>query len=184
MATVNDKSERVLPDLNSPVKEKLYTHLSRRFRAPLMSFFRRRTGDSVEAEEMAQEVLVRVLESKEQKRLKTPDAFIFKIARNMLHDRARHADVCKRNLTELEMRYEDTKDFSPERVTQGKQELMQAMAALAELSEKTRDIFILSRLEGMKYREIATLYGISVSAVEKHLIKAFAHMMEKCRNND
>ena len=39
-------------------------------------------------------------------------------------------------------------------------------------------MFILHRLDGMKHREIAELYGLSVSSVEKHLRKAFAHVMK------
>jgi len=41
------------------------------------------------------------------------------------------------------------------------------VAALQELGERTRDVFMLDRLEHMKHAEIATLFGISVSAVEK-----------------
>jgi RNA polymerase sigma-70 factor (ECF subfamily) len=37
-------------------------------------------------------------------------------------------------------------------------------------------MFVLNRLDGMKYAEIASLYGVSVSAVEKHIIKCLAHL--------
>ena len=103
---------------------------------------------------------------------------MFKIARNLLHDRARRADVRQKYQAELELREEAAEGLSAERVLQGEEELAKALNALAELKEKTRDIFILSRLEGMKYREIADLYGMSVSGVEKHLIQAFAHIMD------
>jgi len=54
-------------------------------------------------------------------------------------------------------------------------------AALLQLNERTRDVFVLSRLERMKYAEIAEMYGISVSAVEKHMIKALAHLARRVR---
>ena len=44
------------------------------------------------------------------------------------------------------------------------------------LSERTRDIFILARIEHMHQRDIAKLFGISVSAVEKHVMKALSQI--------
>ncbi len=55
-------------------------------------------------------------------------------------------------------------------------ELKRVMDALGALSEKTRHIFILRRLEQMKCEDIASFYGVSVSAVEQHITKALAHL--------
>lgn len=46
------------------------------------------------------------------------------------------------------------------------------MAALDSLGPRTREIFLLHRLDGLKYREIAAQLDITVSAVEKHIAKA------------
>jgi RNA polymerase sigma-70 factor (ECF subfamily) len=46
------------------------------------------------------------------------------------------------------------------------------------LSPRTRQIFLLHRLEGHKYREIACDLGISQSAVEKHIAKAMGQLTE------
>lgn len=51
--------------------------------------------------------------------------------------------------------------------------------SLDELSPKCRAVFVLSRYEGMKYREIADHLDISVKTVENHMGKALAHMREK-----
>lgn len=171
------KSEASGPGLSEEAREALRADLFRRFRGPLMAFFNRRTGDQVEAEDLAQEVLLRVMQHDDAATIDPPDAFIFATARNLLKDRARRAEVRARNRIDIEILGERSEGLSPERVIQMRQDLARAMAALSELSEKTRDIFVLHRLEDMKYREIAELYGISVSAVEKHLIRAFAHVM-------
>ena len=65
---------------------------------------------------------------------------------------------------------------SPERVLVGKQTIQDVLDALAELGERTRDVFILARLENVQHREIAAIYGISVSMVEKLMMKAMAHL--------
>lgn len=49
---------------------------------------------------------------------------------------------------------------------------------VAQLSPRTREIFLLHRLEGRKYREIAQDLGISQSAVEKHIARAMAHLTD------
>jgi RNA polymerase sigma-70 factor (ECF subfamily) len=54
--------------------------------------------------------------------------------------------------------------------------LQTAIAALQKLPERTRDIFVLRRIEGHAYRDIASKYGISVSAVEKHMVRAVQHL--------
>lgn len=53
---------------------------------------------------------------------------------------------------------------------------------VAQLSPRTREIFLLHRLEGRKYREIAQDLGISQSAVEKHIARAMAHLTNWMEN--
>lgn len=58
---------------------------------------------------------------------------------------------------------------------------MEVMRVLAKLDTRTREIFILSRLERMKHREIAAIYGVTVSAVEKHVAKAAVLLVRRVR---
>jgi RNA polymerase sigma-70 factor (ECF subfamily) len=71
-------------------------------------------------------------------------------------------------------------DRSPERVLLGEATLAEALQALDELTELTRNVFILFRLENMKQREIAALYGIAQSTVEKHVVRATVHLATRC----
>ena len=52
------------------------------------------------------------------------------------------------------------------------------MQDILALPERTRDVFMLHRFEQMSYPEIARAFGISVSAVEKHIIKALRRLTE------
>lgn len=54
--------------------------------------------------------------------------------------------------------------------------------ALEQLPERTRTIFLLHRIEGRKYREIAETIGISQSAVEKHIARAALFLAERMEN--
>jgi RNA polymerase sigma factor (sigma-70 family) len=53
---------------------------------------------------------------------------------------------------------------------------------VAQLSPRTREIFLMHRLDGRKYREIAQELGISQSAVEKHIARAMAHLADWMEN--
>ena len=50
------------------------------------------------------------------------------------------------------------------------------MATLDELPERTRQVFVLCRVEGIRQKNVARRLGVSVSAVEKHMIRAIAHL--------
>jgi RNA polymerase sigma factor (sigma-70 family) len=73
-------------------------------------------------------------------------------------------------------------EVDPERIVGGKQELESATMVLLRLPERTRTVFILRRLEGRRFQDIAAHLGISVSAVEKHMVRAIHQLsleMEK-----
>jgi len=150
--------------------------LHRRLHQGLMAFFLRRVGNRAEAEDLTQEVFVR-LSRDERTEMRHADAYIFQIAANLLRDRGRRQGVSNSYLSLLEadeQRRAGTLDS--ERILLDRERLGEVVAALQELSERTRSVFLLSRLEGMKHREIADAFGITVSAVQKHLIKAIAHL--------
>lgn len=158
--------------------------LYRRFRAPLMSYFLKRVNLKSDAEDLTQEVFARLVNHPDRRQGQTIDSYVFTIAVNLLRDRARSSNVSRRSGF-VEARNRDTntdaasgpvEELTPERVLLGREALKDVMSAFGELSERTRDIFVLSRLENMHHRDIASLYGISVSAVEKHVMRAAAHL--------
>ena len=55
--------------------------------------------------------------------------------------------------------------------------------ALAQLSPRSREIFLLSRFKGLKNREIAEMLGISVTAVEKHISKSLRLISDYLKDN-
>ncbi|MEO1436898.1 MAG: sigma-70 family RNA polymerase sigma factor, partial [Bacteroidota bacterium] len=60
----------------------------------------------------------------------------------------------------------------PEFLLREKEFAEQLEAAIAALPEKQREVFLMNRIEKMKYREISETLGISVKAVEKRMTKA------------
>lgn len=162
-----------------------------RFRRPLLSFFLRRVDEPDEAEDLTQEVFLRIVRREETVPLENPETYIFRIAANLLRDRARRS--ASRHLVEHDSLDAPTtemgrvgplvrnliEDLGPERVLLSQESLTEVMQALDELGGRTRDIFLLCRLDKMKQRDIALLYGMTVSAVEKHIAKAGLHLTRR-----
>ena len=124
--------------------------LDARFRAPLMSFFRRRTDSYAEAEDLTQKTFVRLIASTSFESANGADAYVFRVAINLLRDRARHRvrwskiptiplDSTAGDKTSAEY----LKEIDPERILIGRTDLGEALACLDELGERSKSIFIL-----------------------------------------
>lgn len=155
--------------------------LDRNFRLPLTAFFMRRTGSRTEAEDLTQEVFIRLLRHAERVDHVYAKHYVFTAATNLLRDRARQADA-RKTLTFADLEQCSSpaliEEINPERVVVGRQSLGSIVDALRNLDQRTRDIFVLYRFESMKQSEIAKLFDLSLSSVEKHLAKALAHLTE------
>lgn len=167
----------------SPEREQLLRQLSERYRLPLTAYFARRVGSRSEAEDLTQEVFLRMVRSLDPGHVDNIEAFVFRTAVNLLRDRSRRGKSQTARQIEFAHRQAEFDDLSPERVFDSRQSLNVVIAVLEELDERTRDAFILHRLEGMKHAEIAELLGVSVSSVEKYIIKALALLAKRSVGN-
>lgn len=165
-------------------REQLVAELDGRFRSALMAYFGRRVGSIAEAQDLTQDVFERLLKGFHTEPILNAEALIFKIAVNLLRDRARrvrsHGVEQSFSADSIE-EFADalTLDLSPERVVIAQRALEEALGALDELGERTRAMFYLYRFEQLKVREIAEMYGISPSGVEKQIAKALLHLTRR-----
>jgi RNA polymerase sigma factor (sigma-70 family) len=161
--------------------ESRLTQLNRRFRPALMAFFLRRIRNHAEAEDLTQDVFVR-LAGTAPEAMQSPDAYIFQVAANMLRDRSRRekvrADYRHRLWTGREA---DIDPLTPLDFTTDREALRVLTEALKELPEKTRSIFVLYRLENVDKRAICEAYGMAMSSVDRHLAKALEHLVARVR---
>ncbi|PXA91803.1 hypothetical protein DMC25_05620 [Caulobacter sp. D4A] len=147
-------------------------------RGPLAAYFRRRVRNPVEIEDLVQEVFLRLTVRGTPSNTDHASAYIFQIAASVLADRyrrraVRHAD----GHVVLDPSLRDEHDFDPDRIYAGKQALNAAAAALMTMPERTRTIFLLRRIDGLRHQAIATRLGLSISTVEKHMVRAIEHLM-------
>jgi len=102
-----------------------------------------------------------------------PRRYLFKVALRTLIDRRRAA---RSRRAELHCELLDTDlppdELSPERHLAAREDVKAARAVLAGLPPRTRDILVAIRIDGGTAKAVAAQHGISVSAVEKHLVRA------------
>ena len=146
--------------------------IEHRLRGPLTAFFLRRCIDATEAEDLTQEVFLR-LAMLDANLKQQADNYIFTIAANLLRDRARRTKIrteyreAKRLEDYLEL---DTLD--PFRFASARQDLTRLALGIAALPKKTRRIFTLYRIESVDKQRIAESFGLSVRMVEIHIQRA------------
>lgn len=170
------------PAQHAPVqsdREAFLRQMSESYRQPLTAYFQRRVHSRNEAEDLTQEVFLRLVRRLDQDRIENPEAFVFRTAVNLLRDRSRRGKTFQSHLVDLTHHQPNVEELSPERVFDSRQSLTLVLEVLDQLDERSRDVFILHRLEGMKHAEIASLYGVSVSSIEKYIIKALTLLAKR-----
>jgi RNA polymerase sigma-70 factor (ECF subfamily) len=156
--------------------------LPRRLHAPLTRYFRARARRGSDVEDLVQEVFLRLAQRTGEAPVEAQEGYVFAIANSVLADSYRRAS---RQLPAAPEPVVETRggaeERSPERILLAQEELAVVERALSELPERTRFVFVLSRYEELSYQEIARRLGVSVSAVEKQMMRALAHLARRRR---
>lgn len=149
-----------------------------RYFPAVRGYIARRVRSVAEAEDLTQEVMARVLKRAENGPIDNVEGYLFQAAANLLRERGRQQSFRDgAQVIEVPPELLGGEDFqSPERILLSRDAFRRIHDALYELPERTRTIFVLARFEDMTGVEIARRLGISASAVEKHMMRALAHL--------
>jgi RNA polymerase sigma-70 factor (ECF subfamily) len=139
-----------------------------------------RGAEKEQASDLAQDVFMRVWDKQLNVDPKTALRLLYKIAGDMFISRYRREMLEMNYRTTLK---NDNVDFSPEDQLRYKQLLENYTKALAGLNEKQRTVFLMSRMEGLKYHEIAERLDLSVKAVEKRMNITLAYLKKTLQEN-
>lgn len=159
--------------------------LARIYRAEtpgLLRFFRRRLASPDEAHDLTHETIARFIRATPSAGITTPQAYLRRIATNLLRDRAERGST---RLTLVSVPLEEALDISadddPHRALEARQELQHWQRILNQLPARTREVFLLCRVDGYTYQEVADHLGISTWIVKRQMAKALAHVAHNRR---
>ncbi|MCS3931632.1 RNA polymerase sigma-70 factor (ECF subfamily) [Bradyrhizobium elkanii] len=141
----------------------------------------RRLGSSDLASEALNETYLRLEGMRELGPVRSPKAYLFRIALNIAADR-RRAEKRRLTVDEVDALLE-IPDDRPDaaRVIENRSEVNLLRHAIAELPERRRRVLMLSRIDGMPNREIAALLGVTVRTVETDLKQAVEHCADRLK---
>ncbi len=161
-----------------------------RERPRLRNFIRKRVGDAGDAEDILQEIFYELVEAyRLMKPVEQVGAWLFRVARNRITDL-----FCKRrreaSRIDIEAVGEDgeriiledllpSPDAGPEAAYARSVLLEELDAALDELPDEQREIFIAHKLEGRSFKELATETGLSVNSLLSRKHYAVRHLRER-----
>jgi len=143
-------------------------------RALLVNFLLRHTRTREDAEDIAQESLTRLLRY-EKARPSLWRPLLFRIARNVAIDEARRKQARHAGqYAELGDAVEDipSEEAQPDQRVHDEQQLACLRELILALPPRCQEVFLLNRIQGMSFVEIARHLEISCGAVEKHIARA------------
>jgi RNA polymerase sigma-70 factor (ECF subfamily) len=147
----------------------------REFNVALHDYLRRNTRSPHDAEDLAQEVYLRLARMRCLGGVDDPQAFVFRAAKNLLRDRFRRARTRgKHESAGTDLREVADLSGEPSLVFESLEMLSQVERVLESLKDSTRRAFLWHRVEQRAHVEIAAEMGVSVSMVEKHVKAATA----------
>ncbi|MFK3774474.1 sigma-70 family RNA polymerase sigma factor [Pseudomonas sp. NPDC089406] len=142
----------------------------------LKSWLRARLGNTADAADLAQDTFVRVMTARSQLPIREPRSYLSAIARALLIDKVRRRTIEQAYLQALALRPEPV-EVSPEVRLSIIEMLVAVDALLDELGPRTRDIFLAVQLEGLPYAAVAERFGVSVTTVKNHLVRAMTRCL-------
>jgi len=142
----------------------------------LYNFFLKRLGSHEDAADAVQEAFKRLIGSNGTGKMKSPEAYLFQIAKNLVVDMLRSKSIHAKYIESVEIEEQLSTIPLPDVAldTQKRKKLVQK--ALSELPSRCREVFILHRFDNLTYSQIAKRLNISTRTVENHIAKALFYL--------
>lgn len=169
----------------TPIGHLGFADLYRRELPRLRRFFRARIPNPEDAFDLAHEALARFLAVSKSSTINSPGGYLTRIAGNLVLDRAKRGST---KLADLSLPIEDALDAASDVDLHQEIELRQEAecwrSILSMLPPLTLDVFLLNRIEGYTYAEVAARLDIPVWRVKRQMQRALRHIEAHADRDD
>jgi RNA polymerase sigma-70 factor (ECF subfamily) len=151
--------------------------LFERYHVPLFDFLTRVTGDRAAAEDLVQDIFMRILKYRSTFRdAGSFETWLYSIARNA------RADYFRKRRPNEPLAEDDVERAEagpgPARQLEVEREHVRLRRALMLLRQDKRELLVLARYQNMKYEQIAEVLGIEVGAVKVRVHRAIRELRD------
>jgi len=137
-----------------------------------------KSGNSDLATDIAQEVFIKVWEKQFDFKSKKIVPLLYKMSSDQFINYTRKENVKREYLNEFRFNFKEDKT---DNILEYKELKQIYENAIAKLSNKQREVFLMSRLEELTYKEIALRLDITVKAVEKRMSIALSELKKQLK---
>jgi len=156
--------------------DQVYSQLFRTHSKTVFNYIYYKYGNEEKAHDAVQEAFVKLWENCAKVAPEKARAFVYTVANNL------YLNVLKAEKVRLKYKDEKVANITvqnPEYLMEEQEFRAKLEAALAALPENQRTTFLLNRIDGKKYAEIAEMEGVSVKAIEKRMHLALLALREQ-----
>lgn len=156
-------------------EERLFSALFKRYAKDLHDFLYYKFGGQFHPKDKVQEAFVKLWENCASVPPDKAKSFVFTTANNLMLNEYAHQKVVWRHQQAPQKAHTEE---SPEFIFQEKEFSQKLDKAIANLTEAQRVAFLMNRVEGKRFKEIAKLLDISTKAVEKRIYGALKQLKD------
>ncbi len=161
--------------MDNVCEEKVFNAIFNSNSKTIFNYIYYKYGNEEKAYDAVQEAFVKLWENCAKVAPEKAKAFVYKVANNL------YLNVLKAE--KVRLKYADkapkVSQESPEFLMEEKEFKEKLDRALNSLPENQRTVFLLNRIDGKKYAEIAEMEGVSVKAIEKRMHLALKTLRAK-----
>lgn len=151
----------------------------------LRRFLGGRLRSFADAQDLAQEVFLRLLRVEHQEAIRSPEAYLFTVASHVVHQhslRERRAPVVV-DIDDLLAELQPVSGDDPQRQAETAQRMESLRAMLTKLPPQYQAVLVLHRLAGLSIEEIARELGVARPTAKKYLARALLYCRE-CQQDE
>jgi len=130
------------------------------------------------AKDLSQDIFVRLWESRERlKELNKPESYLYILSRNLVLDHLRKKVFDTTHIDYLVEYFQDG-SVNPQEKTEFRELELTLQQAVETLPEKQKQVYQLSRLQGLTHEQIAAQLGISEVSSKTYIVRALQHIRQ------
>lgn len=163
-------------EVSSQEKEiEAFKELFDKYYKSIKNYLYYKSGDIEISEDITQEVFLKLWGNRTNIREESVQAYLYTIASNLLKNHYKRNSI---SFSFINSQVNSPTSESPEYLMEMKEFDKKLQDTLALMPEKSRIAFLMNRIDGFVYEDIAKKLDISVKAVEKRMHKALSHLKQ------